>query len=222
MNDDSDSADNYSAPFNALCTHLDEREIKYTQHPKKKLISLTMVGGHVVKRCTLRITHNDSLLQLFIGYPVYSKTEQVRISVAEFLTRANYGLSLGAFEMDLSDGEIRFHASQIIHEGTLPGEVFERFFFSSLQTTERYFPALMQLLFGGLTPADAVYMAELDLAVESLGNEIPEKKPAPQQSDEKPNPRTKLRKKPPEQPATDPTQSGDAPDPSVEDTEQDS
>ena len=215
-----DENEEYCAPFHSVCTFLDEKEIKYAKHPKKKLISLTMVGDHVVKRCTLRITHNGSLLQLFIGYPVYAKPEQVRASVAEFLTRANYGLSLGAFEMDLNDGEIRFHASQIIHEGDLPGKVFGRFFFSSLQTTERYFPALMQLLFGGLTAADAIYLAEIDSAVESLENETTEKKPAPPQSDIKPKPRTKPRKKPPEQPAIDPPQSRVTPDPGAEDTDE--
>ena len=214
MNDDSDACDNFSVPFNALCAYLDEHEIKYAKHPKKKLISLTMVGDHVVKRCSLRITHNDSLLQLFISYPVYAKPEQVRASVAEFLTRANYGLNLGAFEMDLSDGEMRFRSSHIIYEGELPGEVFGRFFFSSLKTTERYFPALMQLLFGGLTPADAVYMAELDLAVDQIENDSPKKKTGSPKSGGMPRPESskKLGKKPPTQPPVAPPPSGVIPE----------
>jgi hypothetical protein len=44
---------------------------------------------------------------------VYSTWEQRvvpdrRLPVAEYLTRANYGLVIGNFEMDLDDGEVRF------------------------------------------------------------------------------------------------------------------
>jgi hypothetical protein len=214
MNEDSDSTDNLSGPFTDLCAHLDEREIKYASHPKKKLISLTMVGDHVVKSCKLRITHNDSLLELFISYPVYAKPEHARVSVTEFLTRANYGLNLGAFEMDLSDGEIRFRASHIIHEGELPSEVFLRLFFTSLKTSERYFPALMQLLFGGLTPADAVYMAELDLAVDQIETETPKKKTGSQKTggSTRPDSSKKPGKKPPTQPPVTPPPSGVIPE----------
>jgi len=180
MNNNSDTpydGDEFCAPFNTLCTFLDEHKIKYSRHPKKKLISVVMVGEFAVKRCTIRLSHNDSLLQIYVNYPIYAKPERIRPSVAEFVTRANYGLALGHFEMDMSDGEIRFHVSQLLHEGSLADEVIGNLFFSSLTATERYYPALMQLLFGGLTAADAVYMAELDLEAQKPENELSVSKP---------------------------------------------
>ena len=42
-----------------------------------------------------------------------------RAAVMELVTRANYGLRLGCFELDLDDGEVRFRAS-LDFEGTEP------------------------------------------------------------------------------------------------------
>jgi len=44
--------------------------------------------------------------------------EEVRLEAAHFLTRANYGLATGNFELDLEDGEIRYKT--VVHvDGTL-------------------------------------------------------------------------------------------------------
>lgn len=37
--------------------------------------------------------------------------EDRRLALAEFLTRANYGLFIGNFEMDWQDGEVRYKTS---------------------------------------------------------------------------------------------------------------
>lgn len=81
--------------------------------------------------------------------------------MADLLTRANYGLVLGNFEMDFSDGEVRYHVSHILETGMLEDSLIRRLFSPALLMADRYFPALMQHLHGGL-PEDAVYMAELD------------------------------------------------------------
>ena len=40
--------------------------------------------------------------------------------------------------------------------------VVDRIIGSSLRTADRYFPAIVQHLYAGVTPEDAVYAAELD------------------------------------------------------------
>jgi hypothetical protein len=51
-------------------------------------------------------------------------------------------------------------------------------------TCDRYFPALMRVMFGGSTPADAVYLSEIDAHAAEL--ESDENKPAPDSGDTKP------------------------------------
>jgi hypothetical protein len=100
--------------------------------------------------------------------------------VTEFFTRVNYGLVLGAFEVDLRDGEARYHISHLIGDRRLEDEVIRRIIGSALSTADRYFPAYMRVLFGGDTPEDAVFLAELDLNTQDTENEpASAEKPAP-------------------------------------------
>jgi hypothetical protein len=59
--------------------------------------------------------------QRFIFYSVMESKVPAnkRQTVAEYLTRANYGLVLGNFEMDFSDGEVRYKTSIDVEGGQL-------------------------------------------------------------------------------------------------------
>jgi hypothetical protein len=43
--------------------------------------------------------------------PNFTVPEERRLLMAEFITRANFGIVVGNFELDMSDGEIRFKTS---------------------------------------------------------------------------------------------------------------
>jgi hypothetical protein len=53
----------------------------------------------------------------------------------------------------------------------LEDEVIRRIIGSALSTADRYFPAYMRVLFGGDTPEDAVFLAELDLNTQDTESE---------------------------------------------------
>ena len=50
---------------------------------------------------------DDDAVQNYATYPASAKDKIPQ--VAEFIARANFGLKYGAFEMDYSDREVRFH-----------------------------------------------------------------------------------------------------------------
>ncbi len=68
-------------------------------------------------------------------------------------------------------------------------EVIAGVFSVGLATADRYFPAIMRVMFAGHTPADAVYLSELDVHAEAV--EPGEEKPA-----SAPNPPKPVGKKP--------------------------
>lgn len=82
--------------------------------------------------------------------------EPLRATIAEFVTRANYGLPIGNFEMDWSDGEVRYKTSIDIEGGELTAKMVENLLMSNLTTTDRYLPGLMRVLYGDKEPAEAV------------------------------------------------------------------
>ena len=58
---------------------------------------------------------------LFLTYLPMKVEEDKRAAVAEYLTRANYGLHVGNFEMDMTDGEVRYKTTGVADENTMPG-----------------------------------------------------------------------------------------------------
>ena len=180
----------FGTPFQALVDHCEANELSFAIFREEKRIRLNICRRHALYTCHLRISNDDEIFQIHMNYPVLAKDQKMRPSVTEFFTRVNYGLVLGAFELDLRDGEARYHISHIIGEGRLEDEVIRRIIGSALSTADRYFPAYMRVLFGGDTPEDAVFLAELDLNTQETESETASAEtpapPAPKASKRKP------------------------------------
>jgi hypothetical protein len=147
-------------PFQVLLDHFEENGIKYSSSREKRRAWFTMNSGSALQKCTFGFDRTGDVLQIRIQYPVLAK-EKFRPLANEFITRANYGLVIGNFEMDVKDGEIRYHVSHLMEDGRLTDESIRRLFGTAMGTADRYFPALMRVLFAGETPIEAIDLAEL-------------------------------------------------------------
>jgi len=78
-----------------------------------------------------------------------------RLQVADFLTRANYGMVIGNFEMDMSDGEIRFKTAIDVAGAGLTTEQVKRHVYINVLTMDKYLPGVMKVAFGEGDPAAA-------------------------------------------------------------------
>jgi hypothetical protein len=74
--------------------------------------------------------------------------EERRLDVSEFLTRANYGLADGNFELDFDDGEVRFKT--VLHAGgeELDSLVLRRLVRANGIALETYLPTIAALIAG--------------------------------------------------------------------------
>ena len=104
------------------------------------------------------ISHvNVELEQLYL-YVVaeVNVPEDSRPAVAEFITRANYGMRIGNFELDLNDGEVRYKSSLDFEGQPLTARLVHNAIYPAVTTMDRYFPSLMKVAYGGATAAEAV------------------------------------------------------------------
>lgn len=88
-----------------------------------------------------------------------------RPAVAEFLTRANYGLALGNFELDLDDGEINFKTILQAPATVLNTALLRPYLLIGVETINHYLPGLDRVLSGRETPAAAIKALETATAV---------------------------------------------------------
>jgi hypothetical protein len=97
-------------------------------------------------------------LQQFIFYAVATLKvpEDLRLAVAEYITRANYGLRIGNFEMDFSDGEVRYKSGIDFEDATITTYLIRNTVYPAVHTMDHYMPGLMKVIYGGVTPLVAI------------------------------------------------------------------
>jgi hypothetical protein len=92
---------------------------------------------------------------------VYTRPQAILVrdkalqAAGEFLTRANYGLPLGNFELDMNDGELNFKNSVDVNGGELTAEMVKTLITFSLECVNRYLPGLRAVL-DGTAPKQAI------------------------------------------------------------------
>ena len=82
-----------------------------------------------------------------------------RAEAAEYLTRANWGMSLGSFDMDWSDGEVVYRVSTYAPGTTLTAEVVVRMVDAALWAVRTYADGLERTIVG---EAPASVIAEVE------------------------------------------------------------
>ena len=80
--------------------------------------------------------------------------------MAEFITRANYGMIIGNFELDFSDGEVRYKTSIDVEGAELVPAVIRQLVYANVLTMDRYLKGIMAVAFGGVDPEMAVKSVE--------------------------------------------------------------
>ena len=97
-------------------------------------------------------------LEQFVFYAVapVNVPQASRQAVAEFIARANYGLRIGNFEMDFSDGEVRYKSSLDFEGVALTPELIKNAIYPAVQTMDCYLPGLISVI-EGKSPVEAFF-----------------------------------------------------------------
>lgn len=120
---------------------------------------LHCTGKHGSFACYAQVRVDLEQLLFYAVCPVRIP-EEARLRVAEFITRANYGMRIGNFELDFGDGELRFKTS-LDFEGTdLDAGLVRGLVYPAVHTLDAYLPGVLAVAHGEKTPLEAVRMIE--------------------------------------------------------------
>jgi hypothetical protein len=151
--------------FELLSSFLDEDEWFPRRIDGKFAYSMSYTGKNGDLRC-YAIVRVDLEEFLFYAVAPVKVPEVVRSAIAEFLTRANYGLRIGNFELDYSDGEVRYKSSVDFEGQNLTSDLIRNAIYPAVHTMDRYLPGLLRVSFGGATPHEAIEEVEGDKPIE--------------------------------------------------------
>ncbi len=114
-----------------------------------------------IKSCHIHIIVDNSYVLNYASIEIGIE-EKNRIAISEFITRANYDLTWGNFEMDFNDGEIRFKMV-LDCAGIVPTkEMIERLAVTPAVMFKRYGDGFLKVLFELSSPKDAVEECEAE------------------------------------------------------------
>lgn len=92
----------------SVLAYLDSQNWKYRPRGDNgEIIEVGMNIGGMLNNCKEAILVSDDGITCAALSPVNASPENFGL-VAEYITRANYGLKIGNFEMDYRDGEVRY------------------------------------------------------------------------------------------------------------------
>lgn len=149
-------------PFVILGQFLDQDGWHPHQLEGKTIYRVFFNGKNGDLRCYAQINQALAHLLFYAVAPIKVPLEN-RSAVAEFITRANYGMRIGNFEMDYSDGEVRYKSSVDFEGETLTHNWIRNAVYPAVQTMDRYLNGLMAVIYCGRTPAEAISDVEGDI-----------------------------------------------------------
>lgn len=145
--------------FNAVKGYLNTRDWDYDMDDEAGCITFRM-RLETVEQCAVWIQmRDDDALSVYTVFPDRVPPEK-RADMAEFITRANYGLVHGNFEMDFDDGEIRYKITDSCGDTALDTRGLDRALNIGFYMLDRYAPAIFALLNDGVSPDAAVKSIE--------------------------------------------------------------
>jgi hypothetical protein len=131
----------------------------FPQELESNLFRVTYAGKNGKFVCFAQLRFDKSQLLFYVMSPINCPMLKSP-NLAEYLTRANWGLRIGNFEMDYSDGQIRYKTS-IDYDGfELNDHMIRNLLYPAIQTADRYLPGIMHVIFGNKTPEEAIIEIE--------------------------------------------------------------
>ena len=141
---------------------LDAKGFTYKRDDERNYIEFRITLSTCKKMGSVRVVifpNNFNALSTYAICPL-NADEDDRAAVMEYITRANYGLNIGHFEMDVRDGEIRYKTCLPMHSEEPTMKIIDRYISMSYLMMEKYGNGLLRVMFGASTPEEAVKEAE--------------------------------------------------------------
>jgi hypothetical protein len=122
-------------------------------------LQMPFEGRHARWLCVAQAREPQEQFIFYSVYPV-RVPEAMRGALAEFFTRANYGLVLGNFELDFGDGEMRYKTSVDVEGSELSPALIRQCVYANVMTMDQYVPGIVAILAEGQSPLEALALVE--------------------------------------------------------------
>lgn len=125
-------------------------------------LHMTYKGENGIFTCIAHVLEESRTILYYSISPVEFGSEMFN-EVLEFIARANYGMISGCFELDFSDGEIRYRSSLTLPDIDPTPNSIRQVVYDAVTTMDFYIPGLQALADNGVSPIEAIDMVERNI-----------------------------------------------------------
>ncbi|MEH2439320.1 YbjN domain-containing protein [Nostoc sp.] len=136
-----------------------EDDWNFTKLQGESILQLPFQGINGRWNCYAKAREENKQFVFYSLCPI-TVPENRKQAVAEFLTRANYGLMIGNFELDFSDGEIRYKTSIDIVGDRLSFALIKNLVYTNVTMMDEYLPGIIFVIDGDASPKEAITKIE--------------------------------------------------------------
>ncbi|MEH2058464.1 MAG: YbjN domain-containing protein [Nostoc sp.] len=145
--------------FEAIINFFTTDDWPFVQLPGKPALQISFQGENGKWNCYARARSEQSQFVFYSICPV-NAPENKRLAIAELLTRANYGMMIGNFELDFTDGEISYKTSIDVEGDRLSFALIQRVVYANVTMMDEYLPGILSVIYGNLSPEEAIAKIE--------------------------------------------------------------
>jgi hypothetical protein len=145
--------------FDAMLDFFKSDDWPTIQLEDRPVLSMNFDGKNARWTCFAQAREEQQQFIFYSVCPVNAPAEK-RTMLAEFITRANYGLIIGNFELDFEDGEIRYKTSLDAEGLTLSPALFKNLVYANLSMMDQYLPGIMSILYSEVSPREMIDQIE--------------------------------------------------------------
>jgi hypothetical protein len=145
--------------FEEIVNFFEEDGWPFVQIEGEPLLQMVFQGENGKWTCYAKARDDQEQFVFYSVCPL-NTPDSKRLAVAEFLTRANSGMIIGNFEMDFEDGEIRYKTSIDVEDDSLSCALIKRLVYANVMMMDAYLPGIMSVIYGDVTPVDAIAQIE--------------------------------------------------------------
>ncbi|MFH7025001.1 MAG: YbjN domain-containing protein [Heteroscytonema crispum UTEX LB 1556] len=131
----------------------------YTKIKGEPVLRLSFEGKNSKWTCYAKARVQEQQMVFYSICPV-NASESKLLAIAEFIARANYGMIVGNFELDFTDGEIRYKTGIDVESASLSFPLIKQLVYTNVTVMDEYLPGIISVINGEVSPVNAIAKIE--------------------------------------------------------------
>jgi hypothetical protein len=160
-NGNGNDSEQYGPIFDKVVAFFQDDGWDFTQLEGEPIIRMEYEGENGKWRCYAHVIEERQRF-VFLSSLANFVPKLMRLEASEYLTRANFGMEVGNFEMDFTDGTVRYRTSVDIEGGDLTSMMIKNLAYVNIAVMDQYLPGLRKVVVDGMEPEKAIEEVEAD------------------------------------------------------------